>query len=72
VSVDTLIAFAQSPVVLNGKLGFGKHFDKTWAEVPIDYLQWMIRENEVSLRRDGKDAWDRDTLFTIDRLLRRQ
>jgi len=45
--IDELIAFADSPVVLQGKLGFGKHHDKTWAEVAqVDggYLDWMLRQ----------------------------
>lgn len=40
-TVDQLIELADSPVELRGKLNFGKHADKTWDEVPTDYLQCM-------------------------------
>jgi exodeoxyribonuclease X len=61
-TVDALIAWAESPVLLKGVMGFGKHHDKTWAEVAqIDsgYLDWMIRQED---REPG--AWDPDKLYT--------
>jgi exodeoxyribonuclease X len=60
--VDALIAWAESPVVLKGLCGFGKHFDKTWSEVArIDagYLDWMIKQED---REPG--SWDIDKIHT--------
>lgn len=60
--VDSLIAWAESPVVLKGQLGFGKYFDKTWAEVAqLDggYFDWMIRQED---REPG--SWDMDKIHT--------
>jgi exodeoxyribonuclease X len=56
-----LIAYAERPIFMQGRVGFGKHAELTWGDVPRDYLQWMVRQ--------GKDAWDRDTWHTIHRLL---
>jgi exodeoxyribonuclease X len=61
-STDALIAWADSPVLLTGKMGFGKHGDLTWPEVGamhVDYLQWMIREEK---KKPG--SWDKDKLHT--------
>lgn len=60
--VDRLIAWAESPVVLKGKLGFGKHFEKTWAEVAqqdAGYFDWMIKQEE---REPG--SWEIDKIHT--------
>lgn len=60
--VDVLIQWAESAVVLKGVCGFGKHFDKTWAEVAqIDagYLDWMIKQED---REPG--SWDLDKIHT--------
>lgn len=54
--IDDLVAWANRPVVLRGKVGFGKHGDLQWPEVPKDYLQWMIRQGEA--------AWDKDVFHT--------
>lgn len=59
VDVDQLIAWADSPVVLKGVMGFGKHHDKTWEEVAqrdLGYLEWIVRGNEAD--------WDRDKYHT--------
>jgi exodeoxyribonuclease X len=59
-----LIDYAESPVLLTGVLGFGKHHDKTWQQVrEIDsgYLHWM--------RREGVEAWDLDQWHTVNALL---
>jgi hypothetical protein len=34
--------FIDGPMVLS-RCNFGKHAGKAWAEVPRDYLQWMLR-----------------------------
>jgi exodeoxyribonuclease X len=60
--VDALVRWAESPVVLKGQLGFGKYFDKTWAEVAqLDggYFDWMIRQED---REPG--SWDMDKIHT--------
>lgn len=60
-TVDELIALANSPVELRGKLGFGKHAEKTWDEVPTDYLNWMA----------SKD-FESDTMHTVRCQLKRR
>lgn len=60
--VDALIAWAESAVVLKGQIGFGKHFDKTWAEVAqldAGYFDWMIKQED---REPG--SWDMDKIHT--------
>lgn len=62
--IDKLIAFAEAPVFLRGRIGFGKHADKTWMECLASdrsYLQWMAKQ--------GADGWDRDTYYTVTELL---
>ncbi len=58
---EDVIAFADDPVYLAGTVGFGKHFDKTWQQLPADYLGWM--------RRQGSDDWDKDQWHTITTIL---
>lgn len=60
--VDVLIKWAESAVVLKGTLGFGKYFDKTWAEVAAHdsgYFDWMIKGED---REPG--SWDMDKIHT--------
>ena len=41
-SIDQLEAWsAESPLL--PRVPMGKHFKKTWAEVPTDYLMWVLR-----------------------------
>jgi exodeoxyribonuclease X len=47
-------AHVDSPLLLT-TVGFGKHQGKPWAEVPADYLAWMLRQNP---------GFDYDTEFT--------
>lgn len=61
-TVQDVIDYAASPVLLTGKVGFGKHFDKLWSEVPRDYLQWMAKQ--------GSTDWDIDQWHTIQHHLR--
>ena len=51
-SIDELVAWSEEPVLLT-KVSFGKHQGKSWAEVPSDYLEWML----------GQD-FDEDRIFT--------
>lgn len=57
--VDELIEYANSPVVLKGLMGFGKHHDWTWAECADKdpgYLDWILGGDP--------EAWDRDKWHT--------
>lgn len=60
-TIAEVIKFAESPVFLSGKMGFGKHHDKTWLECPLDYLSWM--------QRQGSGSWDVDAWFTLNEIL---
>lgn len=60
-TIEEIIALSEKPVFLTCEVGFGKHSDKTWSELPTDYLQWM--------QRQGADDWDRDQWFTIRQVL---
>ncbi len=42
--LEGLIKWIQEPVLLN-TCWFGKHRGQKWAGVPIDYLQWMKKNN---------------------------
>lgn len=66
-TVESIVALAESPVVLTGKVGFGKHFDKLWKEVPKDYLQWMRRQGEKNDK--NPNGFDRDQWHTVNALL---
>lgn len=61
-----LVAFAAGPVVLRGKLGFGKYADLTWAEVAakdIGYFDWMVSKSSGD--------WSADRLHTAKHYLGR-
>jgi exodeoxyribonuclease X len=60
--VDELLTLSRKAAVLK-RVGFGKHFGKLWTAVPIDYLDWAVRED-----RD----FDADVMFTIKTELRRR
>ena len=45
-TVEQLISWTLEPKLLP-KLPFGKHRGLPWAEVPIDYLQWMIGQRDM-------------------------
>lgn len=60
--IESLLAWSEEPVVLKSKLGFGKYFESTWAEVAAQdpgYFDWMIREED---RDPG--SWDGDKIHT--------
>lgn len=44
-SVDDLISWSKQPVLLN-KVTFGKHRGAKWADVPDDYLDWIISKGD--------------------------
>lgn len=45
-TVDQMVAWTAQPKQLP-KLPFGKHRGLSWAEAPLDYLQWMMRQTEM-------------------------
>jgi exodeoxyribonuclease X len=52
-SPEELVEMTKHPILLR-KVHFGKHLGTPWSEVPKDYLQWIIRQND----------FDRDVLHT--------
>lgn len=60
-SVDQLVAWTSEPKFLP-KLTFGKHRGLAWAEVPLDYLQWMT----------GKQDMDPDAIWCARQELERR
>ncbi len=55
-TVEQLIQWSSEPAALV-RIGFGKHRGMAWGDVPMDYLQWVIRQADM----------DEDTLFTARR-----
>ncbi len=41
-----MVAWTSEPKLLP-KVPFGKHRGTSWADVPIDYLQWMIGQRDM-------------------------
>lgn len=69
-TIKELIELAESPVLLTGKMGFGKHGKLTWQEClrkDRGYLQWMAKQGAQS--PGNPDGWDRDQWFTVNELL---
>jgi exodeoxyribonuclease X len=56
-----LLQLSQTPVLL-ATCNFGKHKGQPWAEVPLDYLRWVARENDI-YRNDS------DVRHTVDHYL---
>lgn len=56
-TVEQLMDLSSKPILLK-KVSFGKHYGKLWAEVPKDYLRWMMGED-----------FDADTLYTVQHYL---
>lgn len=44
--IDHLIWLTQQPVILD-TVRFGKHKGMKWAEVPVDYMQWCLRQRDM-------------------------
>ena len=42
--IDRLVEMTASPVLLK-KIRFGKHAGSLFSEVPVDYLQWCLRQD---------------------------
>jgi len=51
--ISYLVTATTKPILLD-TVGFGKHFGKSWADVPKDYLQWCKNQ-----------SFDDDTMHTI-------
>lgn len=67
-TVEGIVEYADRPVYLaTKKVGFGKHKDALWSEVPISYLQWMKKQGPQS--DTNPDGWDRDQWYTLSRIL---
>lgn len=43
-SIEEMVRWSSGPALL-AKVGFGKHRGKRWSEVPVDYLQWLIKSD---------------------------
>jgi exodeoxyribonuclease X len=56
-----LVRLSTTPI-LQAKCTFGKHKDLPWAEVPMDYLHWMVRSNDMYRN-------DPDIKYTVDHYL---
>lgn len=59
VQLQDVIDWSMKPNLLK-VCRFGKHKDKPWSEVPVDYLQWMMKNIQ---------DMDTDTLFTVQHYL---
>jgi len=46
-TVEILVEWTTQPEVVS----FGKHKRKSWGDVPLDYLQWMMSEDGMSNKR---------------------
>lgn len=45
-SIEDLIRWTNEPVLLP-KVPFGKHRGRAWTDVPPDYLQWILRQQDM-------------------------
>jgi exodeoxyribonuclease X len=46
-SIDDLIRWTNEPTLLP-KVTFGKHRGQKWEDVPDDYLQWILRQQDMN------------------------
>lgn len=42
-----MVEVSNNPVILKGKLGFGKHAEMTWDQVPSGYLKWIADQPDM-------------------------
>jgi exodeoxyribonuclease X len=55
-TIADLVAFTNEPIVLE-VCNFGKYRGKKWSEVPVDYLQWLSRQDDFETKdRDLRDT----------------
>ena len=52
-TVEQMIAWTKEPRLLPN-IPFGKHRGVVWADAPLDYLQWMVRQSDM----DGDVIWN--------------
>lgn len=45
-SPEEMLRLSTTPILLK-TCSFGKHEGKLWSEVPLDYLSWMVRSNDM-------------------------
>jgi exodeoxyribonuclease X len=45
-TVEQMIAWTKEPKLMPN-IPFGKHRGTPWAEAPLDYLQWMVRQTDM-------------------------
>ena len=63
-SPTELVRLSTTPI-LQTNCTFGKHKDQPWSQVPIDYLRWMVRANDMYQN-------DSDIRFTVDYHIQRR
>ncbi len=51
--VEDLVRWTQEPRLLP-RIPFGKHRGAAWTDAPADYLQWMVRQNDM----DPDTVWN--------------
>lgn len=51
VDVETMVRWSSGPALLS-RIRFGKHKGARWADLPTDYLRWMV-EKSTDLDRDS-------------------
>ncbi len=44
-SLEQLIEWADQPLLLTGKMGFGKHAEVDWSNCDPSYLEWMLTKD---------------------------
>ena len=52
-SIEQMIAWTKEPRLMP-TIPFGKHRGIAWSEAPLDYLQWMTRQNDM----DADAIWN--------------
>ena len=52
-SIKEMIRWTQEPKLMHN-IPVGKHRGLSWVEAPLDYLQWMTRQNDM----DADTIWN--------------
>ncbi|NPD68204.1 3'-5' exonuclease, partial [Acetobacteraceae bacterium] len=45
-SIEQMVDWTSQPKLLP-LMPFGKHHGTSWPELPLDYLQWLVRQTEM-------------------------
>lgn len=45
-TLEQMIAWSKEPAMLP-RIPFGMHYGKAWADVPADYLQWILKQKDM-------------------------